>query len=153
MNINVAMKRIAKQIKHDDEFKPSTVSIREMCELHDGQKYFNQIRNRIYRELDQNLDLGDYIYIDLKDKEDIRLTGDGVFIFFEILAGYFDENHVRDLCMYLCRKNRCEEMECQLTHCAAKKQSSILQRLNARITNLMILDRLAFLKGHGGGAN
>lgn len=116
MNINVAMKRIAKQIKHDDEFKPSTVSIREMCELHDGQKYFNQIRNRIYRELDQNLDMGDYIYINLEDKEDIRLTGDGVFIFFEILTGYFDENHVRDLCMYLCRKNRYEEKEYQLAH-------------------------------------
>lgn len=153
MNINVAMKRITRQIKHDDEFKPSTVSIREMCELHDGQKYFNQIRNRIYRELDQNLDLGDYIYIDLKDKEDIRLTGDGVFIFFEILAGYFDENHVRDLCMYLCRKNRCEEMECQLTHCAAKKQSSILHKPNTGGFNLKILDRFAFLTGHGGVAD
>lgn len=117
MNINVALKRIANRVKHDNAFKPSTVSIRKMCELHDGQKYFNQIRNRIYRELDQDPDMGgDYVYINLEDKEDINLTGDGVFIFFEILTGYFDEDNVRDPCMYLCRKNRYEEKEYQLVH-------------------------------------
>lgn len=101
--INIAEAKITPAMKkqfvkaHRDEYKPYSVSVKVMCQKVERPEYFIQIKNRILRELEENSDLGDYIIFDLADLQDIRLTVDGVFIFFEILTSYFDEKDVREL--------------------------------------------------------
>jgi len=92
-------KKIRKQLReaHKNDFRPNTSSMKKLCSIGGHPEYFIQIRNRILRELEQDNGLGEFVSFDLEDLQDIRLTTDGVFIFFEILTSYFDDKDIRDL--------------------------------------------------------
>lgn len=101
---------------HKDDFMPCSTSIKKMCDEGSHPEYFNQIRNRIFRELEEDSELGNYVAIDLNDFEDVRLTADGVFIFFEILTSYFKDDDVRDMLVLMKKMDESARARYNLEH-------------------------------------
>lgn len=95
---------------------PHTVSIFKLCQKADKLQYFNQIRNRILRELEQHESMGDYVRFDPNNMADLFLDDDGVFIFCDILYGYFPEQDIIDLWKYTRDLNRYGKMEYDYEH-------------------------------------
>lgn len=95
--------------KHAEDFTPYRASLRLMCEKYALPEYFTPIRNRIYREADENELKMDYIYINLNDLEDIYLDSTSIIAFWDILKGYFDIDFLRDFRHWLSAVNEEEE--------------------------------------------
>lgn len=90
-----------------DEFIPEKLNLKALCEWHNKPEYFNQIRNRIYRAMEQDEELSNYVYIDFDDMENIFIDSDGIIMFGDILKGYFDTKVFADILVEM--RKRTEE--------------------------------------------
>ncbi|MVB12349.1 hypothetical protein CAFE_30830 [Caprobacter fermentans] len=86
-------KKLDKQSK--GKFIPSTFSVKKLCNVGGHPEYFNQIRNRIFRELSKDSTVGDYIYLSPEDLEDVWLSWRGAFFLDEVLTGYFSTEFIQ----------------------------------------------------------
>ena len=119
MNEDQLNKKIAnkiKKIKPDKGFTPYTMSLYKLCEQTGKPEYFNQIRNRIYRELEENESLSDYVRISTDHLENIFLCNDGVLIFSEILIDYFGEVEIKSIWMHMRELNKISKQEYDNEH-------------------------------------
>jgi len=128
LNITNKMKKQLREA-HKGEFKPYSTSVKKICDEGGHPEYFIQIRNRFLREVEQNMDLGEFVAFDLEDLQDIRLTTDGVFIFFEILTSYFEENDVRELLTLMLHLNESARAEYNLNHSISSMTTQELKSL------------------------
>lgn len=103
-------------MKGTDEFVPYTLSIKKLCEKTDKLQYFNQIRNRILRELVQDESLVDFVRFNANNLNDVYLDNDGVLMFSEILIGYFEEEIIKGLWMNIRNLNKFRKNEYDLQH-------------------------------------
>jgi len=103
--MNILDKIKIKQCKNS--FTPYTLSIYKLCESEGQPERFIQIKNRILWELEQNAELEEYVYLDMKEGYvDFLLTDDGMFIFSEILMSYFDDKLILDIYRNVRDKNK-----------------------------------------------
>lgn len=93
----VLTKRFFKKLdkKSKGKFTPSTFSIKKLCSAGGHPEYFNQIRNRVFRELAGDSTLGNYIYLNPEDLEDVWLSWKGAFFLDEVLTAYFNVEFIQ----------------------------------------------------------
>lgn len=94
-----------------DEFVPYSVSINKWCECEGKPEYYIPIRNRIYREIEENPRLGDYVYLCGDNIEDLCISDDGLCIFSDILMGYFDLSVIRNIFERVSSRNKIAQLE------------------------------------------
>ena len=99
------IRRVTRKAKKPEQ-AVYAVSVQGMCEEKNMTAFFNVIRNRIYDELEQDVTMGDYVRINMDNLEDIFLDDKGVFMFSDILMGYFREEQIINLWKYLNELNR-----------------------------------------------
>ena len=102
MNLRKTIQRIIRKEtkKKINEPLQHSVSITSMCKTVGHPEYFEQIRNRIFREMEQDKTVGDYVYMD-GDMKDIFLGADGVCYLSDLLMGYFKEKDIVGLHQYM----------------------------------------------------
>lgn len=101
MNTAKIIKLAIREANKSEEPGPNTASIYLMCECYNRPEYFNQIVNRIAREVEQFPDLLEHIAINPAHITDIWLDGDGVCVLSDILTGYFPNEDIVSLYRYL----------------------------------------------------
>lgn len=101
-------KKINKPLQH-------SVSITSMCKTVGHPEYFEQIRNRVFREMEQDKTVGDYVYID-GDMKDIFLGADGVCYLSDLLMGYFEKKDIVSLHQYMSDLDSQERIKSQFVN-------------------------------------
>ena len=89
-----------------DQYKPYVASIYKLCLQTNKLNYYNQIRNRIIWEIEKDNNLLKFVKLDPDNADDIGLDGAGIKMFFEILIGYFPEDEIKKLLLFLTELNR-----------------------------------------------
>lgn len=92
------MREIKERNKHIDEPLPVNVSLKSMCRQFEEEghpNYFLQIKNRILRECQTDTTLFQYVLLHPNKLDDIHLTTQGLDIFYDILAGYFNDQDIK----------------------------------------------------------
>jgi len=99
---NKKIVKLINSIKPKEEFTPYTISIYKMCERAEMLDFYNQILNRILREMEEDNKLMDYVRMSLDNEMlDFYLDDDGIFLLSDILMGYFGEKEIIDLWKYI----------------------------------------------------
>lgn len=115
---DILFKRSIKRIRKENEHKfiPFTISIMKMCERNNIPECYTAIRNRILREMEEYPRFEDHVYFNAQDLSDIMLDDDGVFIFCDILYGYFEQQSIIDLWKHMRDKNKHERQWYEYEH-------------------------------------
>lgn len=122
---------------------PYTVSIYKLCDNAGKLDCFNQIRNRIFRELEEDEQMAGYVAISVEDFGDIYLSDEGVFMFSEILMGYFEKETIIDLWKYIRELNRRKKSAEDLQSEIHKLTTKSLKRLKADTQGVITVDEEA----------
>jgi hypothetical protein len=72
--------------------------------------------------------LGEFVLFDLSDLDDIRLSVDGVLLFFEILTSYFDEKDIVSLRKYMHNLNECRKYDYSIDQSIKATRTPILKQ-------------------------
>ncbi len=133
----IRFKRTIKRIKKENEHKfiPYTISIMKLCDRANKPECFTPIRNRILREMEEYPRFEDYVYLNAQDLSDIMLDDDGVFIFSDILYGYFEQQSIIDLWKHMRDKNKHERQWYEYQHLFDNMNPAQLQEFIANYTN------------------
>lgn len=95
--------------KQEGNFNEPKVSLMKWCKSYGNLDRFNWIRGLILSELEQDGELGNYIYFGA-DFIDLYLSGDGVLIFSDTLGGFFGADEVKIMWKYLRSKSKEEKL-------------------------------------------
>lgn len=82
-----------------DAFRPTMLSLREICKLFHEEAYYVRLKNLIIREAAKSPDKYKLVLLSVEDLDNIYLTHEGIQAFFEIFSDHFDANMVK--CLYL----------------------------------------------------
>ncbi|MCI1966321.1 MAG: hypothetical protein LKJ17_09375 [Oscillospiraceae bacterium] len=113
----VLTKKIFKKLDKESQgkFVPSTFSVKKLCSVGKHPEYFNQVKNRIFRELAEDSSLGNYIYLNPEDLDDVWLSWKGAFFLDEVLTSYFSHNFIRYV-IRLCQSlDKSKRISCDLS--------------------------------------
>ena len=84
-----------------DEFHPHYVTINGLSEKIGHPEYALQIKNRLWREIEQHEEYMNYTMIDFNHPDDLCITAGGITAFFDILSCYFDPEALTDVATYM----------------------------------------------------
>ena len=85
-----------------DEFHPHYVSINCIAEKVEHPEYAEQVKNRLWRELESHMEeYGDYVMFSFAHPNDLGLTWEGITAFMDILAAYFDPEALSATAKYM----------------------------------------------------
>ena len=82
-----------------DAFRPTMLSLREICKLFHEEAYYVRLKNLIIREASKSPDKYKLVLLSVDDLDNLYLTHEGIQAFFEIFSDHFDGNLVK--CLYL----------------------------------------------------
>lgn len=82
-----------------DAFRPTMMSLREICKLFHEEAYYVRLKNLIIREASKSPDKYKLVLLSVEDLDNLYLTHEGIEAFFEIFSDHFDGNMVK--CLYL----------------------------------------------------
>ncbi|NYB74842.1 hypothetical protein HZF24_11905 [Sedimentibacter hydroxybenzoicus DSM 7310] len=98
-------------MRENEEFKPFVLSLYKLCKKTDKLTYLLQIRNRILRLVEENENFGEFVkFYD----DDVYLNCDGIYLFTNVLKGYFEEELIEDIHKYIYLLNEYSQNEYNL---------------------------------------
>lgn len=114
----------------EDRFYPSCVNLHKWCERDGVLEFYSLIRRRILTELENDEDdgiIGDHIFFK-SDLYKLYLDSDGIFLVSHILNGYFGEDCVREMWLFVRRDNKYREFVFQFRQAVKKSETKLLEQ-------------------------
>jgi hypothetical protein len=115
-----AIRKMSKARSSEDVFHPHYLTIDGLSEKVGHPEYAQQVKNRVWKKMDEDEKYMDYTMIDFNHPDDLCITAEGVTAFFDILSGYFDPEALIDVVKYMQRLDQIDKNELKIRQ--TKKQ-------------------------------
>lgn len=90
--------------QHKQDIQTYKIKIKDWCTKYGNIERLDWIQSEIYKELEKDNELADYVFLDVD--LNIHLDEKGLRLFYEILVPFFGKEEVKGVIEYLALKNK-----------------------------------------------